>query len=124
MEFKIDTKDTFTIIMPAAGPINANLAGALLEKVEEMRQSGSKNFIVDLQGSKEIDRLAMHELIALHEECYGQDESIVFTGIEAQVMNAIKKEELDLVINIAPSMQEAIDIISMEILERDLLSEE
>jgi anti-anti-sigma regulatory factor len=110
--------------MPAGGPINANLAGALLEKVEEVRQSGSKNFIIDLQGSREIDRLALHELIGLHEECYSQEESLVFTGITEPVMAVIKKEELDLMLNIAPSMREAIDIISMEILERDLLGEE
>ncbi len=49
MEFKIDTKDTFSIIMPIIDTISAKLTGELRQKCGEMRQSGSKNFIVDLQ---------------------------------------------------------------------------
>jgi len=123
MEFKIDTKNTFTTIMPPKGPINAKLAGELQAKVEEMRQSGSKNFIVDLWLCLEIDKAAINELVALHEESYGLGQSIVFTGINEHVMAILKKEE-GLPINLAPRMDEAIDIISMEILERELLGEE
>ena len=124
MEFKIDTKNTFTIIMPPEGPISAKLTGALYAKVQEMRQSGSKNFIVDLQLCPEMDKTALAGLADLHEESYGLGQSMVFTGINEQVMAIITKEEADLVINIAPSMDEAIDIVSMEILERELLAEE
>jgi anti-anti-sigma regulatory factor len=124
MEFKIDTKNTFTTIMPPAEAISAKLTGALHEKIEEIRQSGSKNFIVDLQLCSEIDKTSLDELVALHEECYGLDQSLVFTGIGDKLMTAVKKEEADLLLNIAPSMQEAVDIISMEILERELLGEE
>jgi anti-anti-sigma regulatory factor len=124
MEFKIDTKNTFTIIMPLKGPINAKMTGALHEKVEEMRQRGSKNFIIDLQLCNEMDKTSIDECIALHEESYSLDQSLVFTGISDRLMAAIKKEEADLLLNIAPRMDEAVDIISMEILERELLGEE
>jgi len=124
MEFKIDTKNTFTIIMPPEGPINAKLTGALHEKVVEMRQSGSKNFIIDFQLCDEIDKTTINELVLLHEESYSLDQSLVFTGISDRLMAVIKKDETDLLLNIAPRMDEAIDIISMEILERELLGEE
>ena len=55
MEFKIDTKDTFTIIMPETAEINAKMTGALLEKCGEMRQSGSNNFIIDLTNCTKFD---------------------------------------------------------------------
>ena len=124
MEFKIDTKDTFTIIKPIIEGISAKLTGELHQKWEEMRQSGSKNFIIDLSECKEIDNSAIEGLIKLHEESYSNDQSVVFTGINPKVMQALKENETDLLINVAPRMDEAIDIISMEILERDLLSEE
>ncbi len=124
MEFKIDTKDSFTIIMPAAGEINAKLTGALNEKCTEMRQSGSNNFIIDFQNCTDLDKSAIPGLLALHEESYGLEQSCVFTGINKQSMAVLKEDETDLLINIAPSMKEAIDIISMEILERDLFNEE
>ncbi len=124
MEFKIDTKDAFSIIIPLVGEINAKLTGALREKCEEMRQSGSKNFIVDLQHCKEIDKQARKELVRLHEESYSNERSLVFTGINGNIMEVLKDDETDLLINIAPKMNEAIDIVSMEILERELFSEE
>jgi hypothetical protein len=60
----------------------------------------------------------------MHEDSYSNSRSLVFTGIQSEVMKAMKEEELDLSLNIAPKMIEAVDIISMEILERDLLGEE
>jgi anti-anti-sigma regulatory factor len=124
MEFKIDTKDTFSVITPIADKISANLTGAIGEKCTQMRQSGSNNVIVDLQHCKEIEQDAIPELVQMHEDSYAQEMSLVFTAVNEKVMAALRAEETDLLINIAPRMQEAIDIISMEILERDLFNEE
>ena len=124
MDFKIDTKDSFTTIMPLQNEISAKLTGELGGKLEEMRQSGSNNFIIDLNQCLLIDEDAIPDLLALHEDCYSREQSLVFTGINKNVLQALKKKETDLMLNIAPSMIEAIDIISMEILERDLLGEE
>jgi len=93
MHFKIDTKDTFSIIKPLIGEINAKLTGALQEKCEEMRQSGSKNFIIDLQECKEIDKPARKGLIALHTEVYSREQSLVFTGINDKIMEVLKDDE-------------------------------
>ena len=124
MEFKIDTKGTFTIITPITDKINANLTGALQEKCIETRQSGSNNLIIDLQHCMEIDKTTVPQLIKLHEDSYSQEQSLVFTQVSEKVMATLKEDEADLLINIAPRMDEAIDIISMEILERDLFNEE
>jgi anti-anti-sigma regulatory factor len=124
MEFKIDTKNTFSTLTPVFDKINAKLTDELAGKCTEMRQSGSRNFIIDLQHCTEIDTDALEKLIALHEESYGMGQSLVFTGISDTIMTTIRDEEADFLINIAPSMQEAVDIVSMEILERELLDEE
>ena len=124
MEFKIDTKETFSTITPLNGTISAILTGAVGEKCGNLRQSGSKNFIIDLQNCSEMDESGPEALVAMHEEFYGNEESLVFTGISGKILAALKQNETDLLINIAPSMIEAIDIVSMEILERDLFNEE
>jgi anti-sigma B factor antagonist len=124
MEFKIDTRDTFCIITPVIDRISAKMTGELEQQRQEMRQSGSKNFIVDLQHCAGIDKPAINDLVAIHEDSYGQEESLVFTGISKEVMNTLKEDETDLLINIARKMDEAVDIITMEILERDLFKEE
>lgn len=124
MEFKIDTKETFTIIVPINGRISAKMTDALAQKCEEIRQSGRKNFIVDFQNCTEVEKASVAGMVKLHENCYENEESLVFTGLNKQGMNLLKEDESDLLLNIAPTMQEAADIISMEILERDLFNEE
>jgi anti-anti-sigma regulatory factor len=124
MDFKIDTKDTFTVIIPQSGVFNAKLADEIASKCEEARQNGSKNYIIDLQHINEAEDDAAAGLITLHEQCYSSDESLVFTGMTPEVMSVLKNEEADLLLNLAPKMIEAVDIVSMEILERELFGEE
>ncbi len=124
MDFKIDTRDTFSVITPESETITANMAEDLRAMFEKMRQSGSQSFIVDFQNCKTIEDDAKLSLIEMHEECYSMGRSLVFTGVKGKVLASLKESETDTLLNVTPKMIEAIDIISMEILERDLYSEE
>ena len=124
MDFKIDTKDAFSVISPATDTINAKMTVELYKKCAETRQNGSNNLIIDLSSCENADTDAIEALLALHEESYANARSLVFTGINAPIMATLKETEADMLLNIAPSMVEAVDIVSMEILERELLGEE
>lgn len=124
MDFKIDTKDTFTIIVPMEAQISANMTDELLRTCTDIGQNGSNNFIIDMQHAHSIDTAAISGLVILHGHCYGQGQSLVLTAMATPVLAALKSTEMDLLLNITPTMDEAIDIVSMEILERELLSEE
>jgi anti-anti-sigma regulatory factor len=125
MEFKIYTKATYTLITPISDSINAKLTAALRQKCTELAKDGSKNgnnYIVDLQQCLQAEKEGLKKMAALSGSCYEQMQSMVFTGIKEPVMQVIKQMELDDVMNICPKMIEAIDIISMEQLERDLMN--
>ncbi|MBL7682494.1 MAG: STAS domain-containing protein [Flavipsychrobacter sp.] len=124
MEFKIDTKPTYTVITPVDARIDANMTAALGQKCEELATSGTSNYIIDLQHCTSGDNTSFDDLVQMHENCYNNSQSLVFTGLQNGVMQQLQELELDNVLNIAPQMIEAIDIISMEILERDLFNEE
>ncbi len=124
MEFKIDTKDIYTLIIPVYGQIDANLTEAVSKKRAELGQSVSQNLIIDLSSCTSGDAAAYHQLIKLHTDCYSQNHSIVFTHVNDSILEDFKKNNIDTALNITPTLIEAIDIISMEMLERDLLSEE
>jgi anti-anti-sigma regulatory factor len=123
MDFKIDTRDTFSVISPETDLITVILTDALEEYMDKIRQSGSSNFIIDLSKCANIEPEAVLQFAKMHEDCYDRNNSLVLTGLQARVLNVFKENEVDLLINIAPKMIEAIDIISMEILERDLWAE-
>ncbi len=124
MDFKIDTKDAFAIIIPVTGKLDANLAEEVVNKCNETRLNGSNNLIIDLQHITDVEESALAVFVQLHEDSYSNEQSLVFTGINPNVGAALKANETDLLLNVAPKMIEAVDIISMEILERDLFGEE
>lgn len=124
MEFKIDTKSSYILITPVSNHLDANLTAALRQKCRELTETEKSNFIVDLHNCLDANNSSFPGLTEMHEDCYSNEQSLVFTNIQPDVSQALKAEELDTAINIAPTMIEAIDIISMEILERDLFGEE
>ena len=124
MEFKIDTKPNYTILIPLSNTFDANLTEALRQKWKELTESGSGNFIIDLTNCIHPDENAFEKIIKLHEEIYTQNKSLVFINITLELLRLLKEKKVNLLLNVAPSLVEAIDIISMEMLERDLFNEE
>lgn len=124
MEFKIDTRPNCTVLTPVSNLLDANLTAAVRQKWTELTESGSPNIIVDLHNCTQAAESGIAGLTELHETIYGSQESLVFTQMQPEVMAAVKEQELDLIINVAPTLNEAIDIVSMEILERELFDEE
>ena len=124
MEFKIDTKTSYTIVKPLTDRINAALTEAIRQKQAELGQSVSQNLIVDLSGCSIYDDTTLPALMVLHEDFYSNNHSLVFTGMAEDIAQQLQTDKEEQSINIAPTMAEAIDIISMDILERDLFNEE
>ncbi len=124
MEFKIDTKSTYILITPVFNDLNAAFVSALRQKSRELSENGRNNFIIDLHNCLEADPKSFPGLAEMHEDCYSNEQSLVFTNIQDAVLQSLKQEEMDTAINIAPTLIEAVDIVSMEVLERDLFGEE
>lgn len=123
MEFKIDTKPTYTVITPETGDLSVKLAEEIRQKVMNATETDSHNFVIDLANIANMDMASGNELMDLHNALYNNGCSLVFTSMNDSILNTMKKGQYHLSLNLAPTMIEAIDIISMEVLERDLLGE-
>lgn len=123
MEFKIDTKPNYTVITPDAGDLSVNMAEVIRQKVEEAQGAGSHNFVINLQHVTSMEMASGNTLLDLHNYVYHHGGSLVFTSLEECVTQTMKKGQYHLSLNLTPTLIEAIDIISMEVLERDLLGE-
>ena len=124
MEFKIDTRDNYVLIETLGDHLSVNMAAMLEERASKLADTGSQNFLINLESCQSADAAAFEALAVWHETCYSEGRSLVFTGMRRPVLAAVKEAQMDGAINIAPTEQEAIDIINMEILERDLFNEE
>jgi len=124
MEFKIDTRDTYVRIAPLGGHLSVIMAAMLEERAAQLADTDNTNFLIDLSACQTADEAAFEALATWHETCYSEGRSLVFTGLQDAVLNVCREAQMEGAINIAPTEIEAIDIISMEILERDLFNEE
>ncbi len=124
MEVKFDTKTTYTVITPVAGVLDKDVTAKLAEVTAQDYGGDSNNFIIDLQYCKSADNTSLFSLRQVHDACYTARRSFVLTGLQAELRQTLQNNDETSALNMAPTMEEAIDIISMEILERDLLSEE
>lgn len=124
MEFKIDAKPTYTVIMPHSATIDAKMSDALAKKCEELLQDGSQNFLIDFQNAITADTEAFEILAGFAADCYENRHSFVITGLTPEINRQLKGLGSIELLNITPTIAEAVDIISMDILERDLLDEE
>ncbi|MBS1777398.1 MAG: hypothetical protein JSS64_14080 [Bacteroidetes bacterium] len=124
MDIKIDTKPNFIIWEPLYDTLDEKLTAALRNNWIELAEKGYHNVVLNLQYCMTSEEKAIEALIELHEIVYSSKHSLVCVDLQPSLLKNIKNAGAELTLNIAPTMQEAIDIISMEILERELFDEE
>lgn len=119
MKVALEIKPAFIIITPEGAVLNQEFVEALENKTKEGSEANSGQcYIVDLSYAEYMENDAMDALLGIHEMVYSDQGSIVFTSLQESVMQKMKQERLHLSINITATMDEAIEFINHEIMER------
>ena len=125
MNYSIESKDLYHQITVSDDYLTTVEAQELVNVVEQhVKKSPVHNFIIDFSSVSDMEPEISPILLGLHNDIYDQEASIVFACVQEVMLHKFKQEQLHLTLNVTPTVIEAIDIISMEMLERDLLQEE
>lgn len=124
MQFKTESKEQYTLIHVQNGSLDGQLAAELADLCANLSASGVPNFIVDCGSEKEVVADFVEAACALSAECYESGKSLVFANTPQSLTALLKQMDAIDLLNCAPTFAEAVDIVSMEILERDLYDEE
>ena len=124
MEFKIDTKEKFTVIQPLETGISANMSANLKKACLECLDKEVKNVILKLDKVSTISIEAAREIVELQQSFYEGSASFVICQMQPSVLKVFEDEELDDMLNQTPTESEAWDIVQMEEIERELLDGE
>ena len=122
MNFKIDTKEKFTVITPLAPELSANLTEELAQISGDCLQSDIKNVVVNLKNVDSIPETAATNLLTLQQSFYENNNSFVICEMRATVQETIEQLELFESMNVTPTESEAWDIVQMEEIERELMN--
>lgn len=122
MNFKIDTKEKFTIITPMQSHLSANLTEALNQTANDCLQTDIKNVVLNMKEVVSLDEAAATNLMTLQQSFYESNNSFVICEMQPAVSEKLEQMELLDIMNITPTESEAWDIVQMEEIERELMN--
>lgn len=121
MNYKIDTKEKFTVLSLLDSSLSSNLVPELNELIQKLGTNSPKNLVVNLSAVKHWE-LSIMELFAQHQEVfYDNNTSFVLCCLSDDLQNALDLTDFGEVMNLTPTETEAWDIVQMEEIERELL---
>lgn len=124
MQFKTESKAQYTLIHVQNGSLDGQLAAELADLCANLSAAGAPNFIIDCSSCAEVAEDFVEAACALSAESYENGRSLVFAQTPPALTALLKQLDAIDLLNCAPTFAEAVDIVSMEILERDLYDEE
>jgi anti-sigma B factor antagonist len=124
MKFLIDKQEKYTLITPEEEKLDSILSPQLKSEFVTLNSEGIRNIILDLSKVKYSDSSGLSAILVANRLCSGDEGLLVLCGLTDHVNKLIKISQLDTVLTILPSVQEAIDNVFMHELERNLKNEE
>ncbi|MBL7754535.1 MAG: hypothetical protein JNM44_08660 [Chitinophagaceae bacterium] len=119
MPYTLETREKFDILKPEAD-FNFNELSRL---AEEIRQNG-KSLIMDLSVINQLTNLHLDALVQVHNEFYQNDLSFALCELQEPLKPIWQSHTETDTLNLTPTLIEAIDLVSMEGLEREFLRED
>ena len=120
MKFEIEQKDKLTIIKTKMEKLDALNAPELKSELVLLNKGGSKNVVMDLSETRYIDSSGLSAVLVGNRLCRDSNGSFVLCGLQPTVQKLISISQLESVLKITPTQNEAVDLVYMEEVEREL----
>jgi anti-sigma B factor antagonist len=123
MKYAIDKQEKYTLLKLEEEKLDATISPELKSTFVSMNAEGTKSFVVDLNHVKYVDSSGLSAILIANRLCNDQEGTLVLTGVTEHVLKLIKISQLDKVLSIVPTVEEAIELVFMNDLEKDLQNE-
>lgn len=112
MDFKIEKRDNHTLIQVLDEKLDTHVAPNLKSELVLVSGNGEKNIILDLSNSRYCDSSGLSAILVANRLCKNAKGTFVLTGLNEAVERLITISQLDTVLNIVGSVDEAVKMIS------------
>jgi anti-sigma B factor antagonist len=123
MKFAVDKHEKYILIKLNESKLNSLVTPQLKSELILINTEGQRNIILDLSQIKFADSSGLSALLVGHRLCKNAEGSFILTGLNDAVSRLITISQLENVLSIVPSTEEAIDLIFMEEIEKELKKE-
>jgi anti-sigma B factor antagonist len=120
MKYTIDKQEKYTLLQLNETKLDATLSPKLKTEFVTLNAEGNKNIIADLSQVKYMDSSGLSALLIGNRLCQDATGTFILAGVTDHVMKLIKISQLDTVLDLVPTVEEAVDAVFMNELENDL----
>ena len=120
MNFTIDKQEKYTSIKVHVEKLDTTVAPALKSELVMLNAQGTKNIIINLEETRYCDSSGLSALLVANRLCKNVNGTFVLTSLQESVSKLVSISQLDTILNITPTLNEAVDFVFMAEVERDL----
>jgi len=120
MNFSISNKEKHQLVTSNIENLNSVVSTELKSELVVTIKEGNKNIILDLSKTVYADSSGLSGILLGNRLCRDAGGTFVLTGLNEHIGKLIEIAQLDRVLNITPTINEAVDLIFMEEIERNL----
>lgn len=120
MKYSINKEEKYTVLRLDEDKLDTHLAPQLKSEFVTLHAEGVKNIILDMSQVKYTDSSGLSALLVGNRTIHQNGGLFVLACLSEHVMKLIKISQLDGVLNILGTVDEAIDTVLMNEVENDL----
>lgn len=120
MKYTIDKQEKYSLLRLHEEKLDSNVAPALKSELITLHAEGIRNIILDLAEVKYTDSSGLSALLVGNRILQEDGGVFVLASLSDHTMKLIKISQLDTVLNIVPTIEEAVDSVFMHEIEKDM----
>lgn len=124
MKFSIDKRERYILITLNEERLNSLNAPELKSELVLLHAESQRNIILDMHEVMNVDSSGLSAILIGNRICKELEGSFVLAALNPQVQKLIEISQLQNVLNIVPTADEAVDFVMMEEIERDFKEDE
>ncbi len=124
MNFEIEKKDNYAVVKVKVEKLDSQISPSLKSELVVLNADEFKNIIIDLTDTRYCDSSGLSAILVANRLCKNSGGSFVLCGLQRSVSKLISISQLDTILNITPTLDEAVDFLALESVEKNLGSEE
>lgn len=111
-KFEVTKVDNYTIISVLEEKLDTHIAPAIKSELVLVAGNGEKNIIIDLSKARYCDSSGLSAILVANRLCKNAKGVFVLTGLQTAVERLISISQLDTVLNITDTVENAVKIIN------------
>jgi anti-anti-sigma factor len=112
MEFKIEKLKNYTLIQVLEEKLDTHIAPTLKSELVLVSGNGEKNIVLDLSKCRYCDSSGLSAILVANRLCKNANGTFVLTGLNDAVERLITISQLDTVLYITGSLDEAVKLFA------------